>query len=51
MKYNPFPRILNHIGIKVVCLFLAIFLWLYVTSETTMRDYTPPASSQEKTTP
>ncbi|MBU0701500.1 hypothetical protein KKE26_09480 [bacterium] len=34
---NLLKLISNHIGIKVSCLFLAIFLWLYVTSETIMR--------------
>lgn len=34
---NFLKSISNHIGIKIVCFFLAIFLWLYVTSETTMR--------------
>lgn len=37
MRYNPLPLILNHVGIKIACLFLAIFLWLYVINETTMK--------------
>ncbi|MFH1859422.1 MAG: hypothetical protein ABH870_00150 [bacterium] len=34
---NLLKLISNHLGIKISCLFLAIFLWLYVTSETIMR--------------
>ncbi|MDI6780959.1 MAG: hypothetical protein QME49_02440 [bacterium] len=34
---NLLKSISNHIEIKIFCFFLAIFLWLYVTSETIMR--------------
>jgi YbbR domain-containing protein len=34
---NLLKLISNHFGIKASCFFLAIFLWLYVTSETIMR--------------
>ncbi len=34
---NLLKSISNHIEIKAFCFLLAIFLWLYVTSETIMR--------------